>query len=159
MTSSPVASAQSRAARSRQSLTVLLFVAVLATTLAPEGAAGIAVSGQMSGKRLSLDMYHHMQGVGSPQVSPDGSRIVYTLTWTAAVNDARESELWVMNADGSRKRKLVEGSDAIWSRDGTRIAYVAPGEPRGSQIWVRWMDAEGAASQVTRVESSPRCEF
>ena len=29
------------------------------------------------------------------------------------------------------------------------------GEPKGTQIFVRWMDAEGATSQVTRVEQSP----
>ena len=69
--------------------------------------------------------------------------------------DRRESSLWVMNADGSKNRFLVRGSSARWSPTGDRIVYTAQGEPRGSQIFVRYMDAEGAVSQITRVEKSP----
>src|SRR5947199_97780 len=29
--------------------------------------------------------------------------------------------------------------------------YLAEGEPKGAQIFVRWVDAEGPATQVTRV--------
>ena len=50
---------------------------------------------------------------------------------------------------------LTNGSGAIWSPDGTRIAYTRDGEPSGSQIWVRWMDAEGATTQITQLEQSP----
>ena len=49
-----------------------------------------------------------------------------------------------MNADGSKNRVLVRGSNARWSPSGDRILYTAQGEPRGSQIFVRYMDAEGA---------------
>jgi dipeptidyl aminopeptidase/acylaminoacyl peptidase len=60
-----------------------------------------------------------------------------------------------MNADGSKNRFLVKGSSPRWSPGGTRIAYLADGEPEGVQIFVRWMDAEGAVSQVTRVTETP----
>ena len=136
----------------------LLLVAALAVSLAVIFAVAppVQAQGGMGGKsRLTLDHYLQMQGVGGPVISPDGTRIVYTRNWIDSVNDSRESELWIMNADGSRKRKLVDGSGAVWSPDGTRIAYTASGEPKGSQIWVRWMDAEGAASQITHVDESP----
>src|ERR687885_471176 len=42
-------------------------------------------------------------------------------------------------------------ADPQISPDGTQIVYTADGEPSGQQIFVRWMDAEGATSQVTRV--------
>ena len=61
----------------------------------------------------------------------------------------------VDRADGSKNRFLIKGSSARWSPDGTRIAYLAEGEPEGTQVFVRWMDAEGAVSQVTRVTESP----
>jgi dipeptidyl aminopeptidase/acylaminoacyl peptidase len=105
--------------------------------------------------RLTLDTYLEMETVSDPQLSPDGSQIIYTRGWVDKMNDRRESALWIMNVDGSRNRFLVKGSGARWSPSGDRIAYVATGEPRGSQVFVRWMDAEGATSQVTRVEQSP----
>jgi len=106
-------------------------------------------------QRLSLDQYMDMESVSNPQISPDGQRVVYTRGWIDEVNDRRESSLRIMDADGSRDRHLVDGSGAAWSPDGTRILFTAAGEPRGSQLFVRWMDAEGAVTPVTRLENGP----
>ena len=106
-------------------------------------------------KFLDLEMYWELQSAGNPQISPDGNHVVYTRGWIDQINDARKSEIWIMNADGERKRFLAEGSNPSWSPDGTRIAYTAQGEPKGSQIYVRWMDDEGATSQITRLNHSP----
>ena len=105
--------------------------------------------------RLTLDTFLEMETVSDPQLSPDGAQIIYTRGWVDKMNDRRESALWIMNADGSRNRFLVKGSGARWSPTGDRIAYTAQGEPRGTQLFVRWMDAEGASSQITRVEQAP----
>src|SRR6185503_21370693 len=64
-----------------------------------------------------------------------------------------KTSLWIMNVDGTRARFLVNGSNPRWSPDGTRIAYTTQGEPTGTQIFVRYMDAEGAVTQITRVTS------
>jgi len=106
-------------------------------------------------QRLSLDQYMDMETVSNPQISPDGGRIVYTKGWIDERNDRRESALWIMNADQTRKRHLVDGSGGRWSPDGTRILYTAPGDPGGSQLFVRWMDAEGLSTPVTRLENGP----
>ena len=106
-------------------------------------------------RTLSLESYLDLESVSDPQISPDAQRIVYTRGWIDRVNDSRESSLWVMNADGSRPRELLDGSGARWSPDGTRILYTARGEPTGSQIFVRWMDDEGASTQITRLQSAP----
>jgi dipeptidyl aminopeptidase/acylaminoacyl peptidase len=105
--------------------------------------------------RLTLETFLDMETVADPRLAPDGRQIIYTRGWIDKMNDRRESALWIMNADGSRNRFLAKGSNARWSPSGDRIAYIAPGEPRGAQVFVRWMDAEGATSQVTRVEQSP----
>ncbi len=105
--------------------------------------------------RLTLTDYLEWETVSGPQLSPDGRQIVYTRGWIDKVNDRRASSLHIMNADGTRPRKLLDGSGARWSPDGTRIAFSAQGEPSGSQIFVRWMDAEGATTQITRLTSAP----
>src|SRR5687768_17821085 len=117
--------------------------------------AVIAAQNTAASDRLTLDLYWEMETVSDPQLSPDGSQIIYTRGWVDKMNDRRESALWIMNADGSKNRFLSKGSNARWSPTGDRIAYTAPGEPRGSQVFVRWMDAEGATAQVTRVEQAP----
>ncbi len=124
---------------------------VAALAVAPTTSAAQAASV----RPLSLDHYLDMETVSSPQISPDGATIVYTRGWIDKINDRRESSLWIMSADGSRNRHLLDGGGASWSPDGTRILYTAAGEPRGSQIFVRWMDAEGATSQVTRLDNAP----
>ena len=106
-------------------------------------------------KKLTLEMYLDLESVSNPQISPDGARIVYTRGWVDKMNDRRESSIWIMNADGNKNHFLVDGSGPLWSPDGTRITYTAEGEPEGSQIFVRWMDDEGATTQITRLEKGP----
>jgi dipeptidyl aminopeptidase/acylaminoacyl peptidase len=105
--------------------------------------------------RVTLDLYWEYETVSDAQLSPDAAQILYTRQWFDKVNDRRESSIWIMNADGSKNRFLVRGSNARWSPSGDRIAYTANGDPKGTQIFVRYMDAEGATSQITRVDKSP----
>jgi dipeptidyl aminopeptidase/acylaminoacyl peptidase len=128
----------------------LLMAAALTLPTAP-----IAAQSAPPKDRLTIADYFNWEDVAAPALSPDGKQILYTRTWIDQVNDKRESSVWIMNADGTRSRMLVKGSDAKWAPDGSRIAYVAPGEPGGSQIWVRYMDAEGATTQITRLLESP----
>ena len=104
---------------------------------------------------LTVDHYLDFEQVSDPRISPDGKQVIYTRRWVNALEDKWESALWLMNSDGSHNRFLVKGASAVWSSDGNRIAYLADGEPKGTQIFVRWMDTEGASTQITRVVESP----
>jgi dipeptidyl aminopeptidase/acylaminoacyl peptidase len=99
--------------------------------------------------RLTTDRYFDLERISNPQISPDGAHIVYTRQQANRLEDRWESALWIMNADGSHNRFLAKGASPRWSVDGKRILYIADGEPRGSQIFVRWIDTDGAATQVT----------
>ncbi len=104
---------------------------------------------------LTVEHSLDFERVGGPQISPDGSQIIYTRSRVDKMEDEWASELWIMAADGSKNRFLTKGSSPRWSPDGTRIAYMAPGDPGGAQLLVRWMDAEGATSQITHVAETP----
>ncbi len=132
-----------------------LATLLIATWIAAPTAASAQATATET-KTLSIADLLDFEGVGDPQISPDGRQILYTRRWVNKTEDRFASALWIMNADGTKNRFLVEGSNARWSPDGTRILYLAQGEPRGSQIFVRWMDAEGATSQVTRVIEGPQ---
>lgn len=105
--------------------------------------------------RIQLNQYLDWQDVQSPQVSPDGSQIVYGRRHVDKMNDRWRTSLWIMNADGTHDRYLADGSDAQWSPDGKRIAYVAEGQPSGAQIFVKWVDLEGPGSQISNLTESP----
>ena len=117
--------------------TTFVVSGLLAALAAPSRAQETA-----SDTLLTVNHYLDWENVGDPQLSPDGSQIVYTRSWVNRLEDKWESALWIMNADGSKNRFLAKGSNARWSPDGTRIAYFAAGEPKGTQVFVRWMDAE-----------------
>jgi dipeptidyl aminopeptidase/acylaminoacyl peptidase len=119
---------------------------------------GIALHGQetRSSTLLTTEHYLDWERVREAQISPDGSRVVYTREHVNTIEDKWESETWIVKSDGAEHRFFVKGSSARWSPDGKRLLYLADGEPKGSQVFVRWVDVDGPATQVTHVMETPR---
>ena len=133
-------------------MTRIGVLVTLAAAVAPRG----SVSAQPAGPTLSVADYLDFERVGSPEISPDGKTVLYSRGFVDKVNDTWSGAIWQMNADGTKNRFLSTGGGAVWSPDGTRIAYVAASEnPKGAQIFVRYMDAEGATTQITRLTEPP----
>ena len=134
--------------------TARLFPLIAAVAVAVSG--NVAASAPLSAQTpLSLDTWLDWERVSDPRISPDGSQVVYTQGWVDKMNDSWESSIRIVNSDGSRPRNLIGGSSPRWSPSGDRIAFLAPDDEGNTQIFVRWMDAEGSVSQVTRVDESP----
>lgn len=125
-------------------------------------AAGLAVAPAAQAQApdddstLTVDHYLDWEQVSGPRISPNGSQIVYSRSHVNTETDSWSSEIWIMDADGSKNRFLVDGSSPRWSPDGERIAFVKEGESKGAQIFVKWIGEDGGPTQVTRVEESPR---
>ena len=123
-------------------------LAALTAILVLGGGNGVAQE-TPSPTRLTSEHYFDLERISGAQISPDGARIVYTRQQVNRLEDKWDSALWIMNADGSQHRFMAKGGNARWAADGKRILYLAEGEPRGTQIFVRWLDADGPATQVT----------
>ena len=93
-------------------------------------------------------------GMG-PQISPDGSQVLYERRHIDRMKDRWVSELHIVGADGARARQLTDGGGAVWAPDGERIAFVRADDAGAAQIFVRWMDAEGAETQVSHLTRGP----
>ncbi len=117
--------------------------------------AAIVITSSVAARNIAPADYLDMEQVADPQLSPDGTQVIYTRRWVNTMSDDWASSLWIVNADGSRHRFLTDGSDARWAPDGTRIAYLDEGDNESTQIFVRWMDGEGATSQVTHLVEEP----
>jgi dipeptidyl aminopeptidase/acylaminoacyl peptidase len=122
---------------------------VLLAAIASLAAITAAAQETPSPTRLTNDHYFDLERVSDAQISPDGARVVYTRDQVNKIEDRWDSSLWIMNSDGGQNRFLTKGSNPRWSSDGKRLLYIADGQPSGPQIFVRWIDTEGPATQVT----------
>jgi len=99
-------------------------------------------------KNFSVETLLEWRYAGDPVISPDGSKIAYTLRWVDKIEDKFYTNIWIVTSDGKRNRPLTQGkfsdSSPVWSPDGTRIAYVSDRSGK-SQIHVRWLDADDDA--------------
>ena len=84
--------------------------------------------------KLSLEHYKNYEWTSNPKLSPDGQQILYSRSWINMVDDKRETDLWIMNKDGSTNRFFLNGSNGKWSPNGDKIAFTKKGEPNGTQI-------------------------
>src|SRR5262249_53875544 len=131
---------------------------LVATAAAAALAASAAVRAQESRSDTLLTTEHYLdwERVNDAQIAPDGAGVISTRQHVNTLEDKWESELWIVNTDGSQNRFFVKGSAARWSPDGKRIVYLGEGEPKGQQLFVRWVDAAGPATPVTHVTETPR---
>lgn len=93
----------------------------------------------------SSDLYK-LRSVGEAQISPDGSRIAYSIINNGPTGRPY-SQLWLMNvADGKSSRVGGEddrGGNATWSPDSKWIAFEGRFGGRGG-LWVARADGSGA---------------
>ena len=106
-------------------------------------------------ERLSLDHYTDYEWTSNPTLSPDGQQVLYNRSWINLKDDRRETDLWIVNIDGTKNRFFLNGSNGLWSPDGTKIAFTKSGEPSGTQIFIKYLGVEGEPTQITKLEKSP----
>jgi dipeptidyl aminopeptidase/acylaminoacyl peptidase len=95
--------------------------------------------------------------IGHVRPSPDGQRVVYTVTEPVMTDDRSEfvSQIWLANADGSDATQLTfatkSSTNPLWSPDGKYLAFTS--ERSGKSNLFRLRVAGGEAEQLTDVKS------
>jgi dipeptidyl aminopeptidase/acylaminoacyl peptidase len=90
-----------------------------------------------------------VRAVSDPQLSPDGQWVAYVVSVTDTTENATDSDVWIVRADGSapaRRLTTSKKSDAAprWSPDGRRIAFISGREER-PQLFV--LDPSGGEAE------------
>lgn len=108
------------------------------------------------GKRaFTLADLYALKSVANPQISPDGTRIVFVSTQFNMEEGKADSNLFMIRSDGTGLRQLTydpaEDSHPRWSPDGQTILFVSM-RNEGSQVWLLPADG-GEARQLTHIST------
>ena len=99
-----------------------------------------------------------LKAVGSPRVSPDGKRLVYTVSDAVMTADRSEfvTQVWMANTDSKQSLQMTFGekssSNPKWSPDGNWIAFLSNRKDNRNAIYLLSVGG-GEAEQLTEVKS------
>lgn len=99
-----------------------------------------------------------IKNITAVQVSPDGSKVLYTVREALMTDDRSEyvNQVWLCNADGSNTIQLTKGdknsSNPKWSPDGKWIAFTSSRDSKNN-LYVLPVGG-GEAEKVTEAKSS-----
>ena len=95
--------------------------------------------------RMTPEVLWAFGRVGGVQVSPDGSKILYSVSYYSVEQNKSNAELFVMNVDGSDKKQITKTANkevaAKWMSDSKHIAFLS-NESGSMQIWTMKSDGK-----------------
>lgn len=100
--------------------------------------------------RLTVDDLLKVRRVGSPQVSPKGDSVAYTVTEISKTANKGVTQIYVVPFGGGEPRPLTKpGQSSLsprWSPDGSKLAYIGDDD----QIWTIDLST-GGVKQITNI--------
>ncbi|NHF59467.1 S9 family peptidase [Flavobacteriaceae bacterium TP-CH-4] len=105
----------------------------------------LTIQSQVKSNLELLDIFD-MEYITDPQISPDGSKIIYVRNFKDVMTDKNLSNLWVINYDGSNNRPITSGNQndfyPRWSHDGTKIIFKSNKADDKVKLYLMWMDTK-----------------
>lgn len=107
--------------------------------------------------RFTAERVFDIEYATAPQISPDGSKIVYVRHSMDRLKDQDRGDLWIIDVKSGEQRPLVTGgasaSSPVWSPDGTRLLYSTSnnGKP---ELRLLYIDS-GDSFSLAQLEQGP----
>ena len=116
----PILRAMKNAARRWQLLRSRSVAAVLGAQTAPTALPRAAPT---------VDQILSLKRAGSPEISPDGRWVAYTVRETNWDDNAYDTEIWLADATTGATRQLTNAKKSsqspAWSPDGSKLAFIS----------------------------------
>lgn len=104
---------------------------------------------------MTPEVLHSFGRVGSVQVSPDKSHLLYQVTYVSIDQNKTNPELFIMKTNGEDKKQLTitntRESNPQWIENGKKIAFLN-NETGTAQIWTINPDG-GGMKQISNIEN------
>lgn len=110
-------------------------------------------------KVMSIIDFLNIPGVANPQLSPNGNQFTYEVFESNWKENKQIRHIWRADVSGDNQVKLTNSEDgesnACWSPDGTRIAFLSKRSPNEeNQIYII-NNSGGEAWQLTHHKTAP----
>ncbi|AVM58901.1 peptidase S9 [Bacteroides heparinolyticus] len=93
---------------------------------------------KIEGRRMTPEALWAMGRIGSVAVSTDEKQIAYTVSYYSVPQNKSNSEVFVMDADGSANTQITQSTwkeaQPVWFKDGKKLAFLSS-ESGSNQVW------------------------
>ncbi len=90
-------------------------------------------------KAFAIEDLYKIKSVSDPRIAPDGKRVAFTVTESFLQDGKTNSEIYVMNVDGSGLRRMTDNTasdnNPRWSPDGASLLFTST-RAGGAQAWL-----------------------
>ena len=105
--------------------------------------------------RYDIDALEALGRVSDPKISPDGTKVLYGVSYESVEKNKSNLDLYVMNLDGTDNKRITKTAESengyTWIDEGRKIAFISNVDDK-PQLWV--MNADGSGRKaVSSVES------
>jgi len=107
---------------------------------------------------FTADDLYKFKLVSDPQLSPDGTQVVFTVQRVDRATEKKHTNLWLVGTDGGEPRPLTHGdhtdSQPRWGENGRLIHFLSNrGDTKQPQLYTLSLDG-GDARQLTNLQGS-----
>ncbi len=103
---------------------------------------------------FSIDALEALGRVSNPQVSPDGSKVLFGISYESVEQNKSNNELYVVDIKGGEPQRLTRTAEsensAVWIDNGNKIAYLAS-DGTSTQLYVMSADGKGK-TKISNIE-------